>query len=946
MNRQGKNYFLIGFVCAIFIASGFYAGNVFAFEHPRYEITAAVDSAEKTIAAKEKVTFVNNADNPTQELYFHIYPNRKYTDEEMAFMARYAGYFKVNPFPEGFKQGKLEIQNVSLGGKNLDFRIEGADQTLLKVMLDAPLQKGESISVDIDFMAVIPHAYGRFGWHEDIMALARWYPILSVHDKEGWNTHPFYPFHRPFFSESANYSVQLTVPDNQVIIHSGDLISETQNSSGTKTVVLETENPVRDFSLALSPSYKIFETTEQGVAIKSFYKEGDEGRAKEALNDAKDTFNHYIKRFGVYPYKEFSIAPVYLGYGGEQMSNMIFIDTRVYGLPKFLSRYFDFLISHEAGHQWFYNLLGVDGFSNMWLEEGVNSYFNLEYLENKYGKDAAVVVLPKYLDWLLPNFSFRRGRDYRYKTIARTNLDRPVTGKLSSFTEPSSIFSITYGKGSRIISMLRYKIGDEAFKKVFKRIFQEYQFRNLTVDDFMRVCQEESGQDLREEFFDPWLSTTKKYDVAVNGVRGGKILLENRGEITMPVDLRVEFSDGTVKDMAWDGRGKTKEMAVDGAASVKVKRVSLDPNENILDIDRTNNIWPRQIYVKPVPLYVGLYDIALFQKEDAYNLIAGPELANSGIGIKAALHKPFDQSFYAASDYNFNEGLVQSRLGYQLNNVANKAQTVGFEVFNTQDKDGGEEDLAGAKAYFRRELWPASYGLGDINDHVTGYLIRNRSLARGFSIGGNEDSRNTSYLRKDEAIIGGVLHLGKAGTYPDPAQGYKLDALLENSGHFLGATQYFYRGSLDWAGYKPVTAKTKLALRLKYGWGFPYDKNLYELGGMEGLRGYDRKTLRGARMGLGSLEYRFPLKENINWKFLDNIFGVESVGGVVFVEAGKSWFENFEDTQLKKDAGIGLRVTVNVGSFLEKAILRLDMAQAINESKEDTHFWFGINQAF
>ena len=68
---------------------------------------------------------------------------------------------------------------------------------------------------------------------------------------------------------------------------------------------------------------------------------------KQALEIARDVMKFYSQRFGPYPYGEFSIAPVHLGYGGEQMSNMIFIDTRVFELPKILDRYFDFLISHE-----------------------------------------------------------------------------------------------------------------------------------------------------------------------------------------------------------------------------------------------------------------------------------------------------------------------------------------------------------------------------------------------------------------------------------------------------------------------------------------------------------------------------------------------------------------------------------------------------------------------
>ena len=267
-------------------------------------------------------------------------------------------------------------------------------------------------------------------------------------------------------------------------------------------------------------------------------------------------------------------------------------------------------------------------------------------------------------------------------------------------------------------------------------------------------------------------------------------------------------------------------------------------------------------------------------------------------------------------------------------------------MFAVDDRDGGEEDLAGGKLYLRKELWPAAYGLTDINDHITFYLLRDRSFKGDLTLSGLEDSRNVSYLKKDEAILGTNLHLGRSGPYPDPVEGYNLDWLLESSGHFLEATQYFYRSSLDWSGVTTVTPQSRLALRLKYGWGFPLDKNLYELGGWDGLRGFDRKTVRGARIGLGSLEYRFPVFNKLNIRLFDNAIGFESLGGVVFTDIGQAWNEVYKDSQLGKDVGIGLRATMNIGSFLEKVILRFDVARPIEEEDNDTHFWFGAGHAF
>ena len=71
--------------------------NAFSYQHAIYEIKANVDVEQKTIFAKQVVTFTNNSSIAVDELFFHIYPNRYYTKKEKKFMLNYGSYFHVNP---------------------------------------------------------------------------------------------------------------------------------------------------------------------------------------------------------------------------------------------------------------------------------------------------------------------------------------------------------------------------------------------------------------------------------------------------------------------------------------------------------------------------------------------------------------------------------------------------------------------------------------------------------------------------------------------------------------------------------------------------------------------------------------------------------------------------------------------------------------------------------
>ncbi|HOX54105.1 MAG TPA: M1 family aminopeptidase, partial [Candidatus Omnitrophota bacterium] len=814
---------------------------VFAYEVPSYDINCSLNTVDNTLEAQEKVIFTNNSDKNVGEVFFHIYPNRKYSREEKRFVQRYAGYFKVNPYPEGFQDSQFKINSVESKQAALSFNIEGDDLTILKVKLAKELLPKQKIELTIKFNFVIPHAYGRFGWHslsgkQKIISLGRWYPILSVLDKEGWHNYPFYPYHQPFFSDAANYKVKISLPKNQVIVHSGSVVGETENSDAIKTVVIASDKPIRDFSMAISDSFKVYALEYNGIKINSYYLSGDDFCGQKAAEFASGLIKFYSEQFTNYPYKEFSIVPVYLGYGGNQSSNIILMDTRIYKLPKFLIRYFDFLVSHETGHQWFYNLVGSDEYKEMWIDEGINSYFLLEYLESKYGKDASVLVLPKRFEKVIPNFSFREAASSRYIFLAKNGMDRPVLGKLSSFKEPSSIFSLTYGKGSMVLSMLRYIVGESAFKRIFNRYFKEYSFRNISVNDFIRVAEEESKQKLNG-FFDSWLNSSKFCDYAVKEVAKDKIILENRGSIQMPVKTVMEFEDGKFLIDTWFDDKKTRELMIQPGR--KLKSVKIDPGNNILDIDRINNFWPKSLYKRPVGLYYFVYEIPIFLNRDFYNLVYGPELASSGLGGRLTLQRPYDNILSLSTIYDFSEKVVKSVVGFEQRHILNKQLSLGFEIFNNQDTDGREDDLDGGKVYLRRELWPASYGLAEVNDHVSIYLIRNRDFEKSLISSNREDIDQFSYKRRQEAIAGADLTINRAGPYPDPEAGFKSSFSLENAGHFMGGRESFTRLMLDLSKYQLLFPRQKIALRLKYGLGYPDDKNLYYLGGYDALRGYD-----------------------------------------------------------------------------------------------------------
>jgi outer membrane protein assembly factor BamA len=421
--------------------------------------------------------------------------------------------------------------------------------------------------------------------------------------------------------------------------------------------------------------------------------------------------------------------------------------------------------------------------------------------------------------------------------------------------------------------------------------------------------------------------------------------LENRGTIEMPVATKIIYQDGAQALDSWDGRDKYHNIPINDK---KVRSIEVDPGNLIsLDLDRANNSWPRKFYFKSAPLYFFAYEIPLFLPQNSYNLVAGHSIGGSSLGVTSSLHKPFDTVLRLNSNYDFNAKAVESTLGYEIRTLFKKQTILGFEIFDFESSKA-KNDVSGGKVFLRKELWPASYGIFDANDHISLYFIRNQKIENTDYLNAKEDITQLHYRKRDESIFGITGSLGRYGPYADPDYGWKLIPTQEFAGHFFGGTESFWRTSVELNQYRLLLPKYnhKIASRMKLGWGGSDDKKLFQLGGAEGLRGYSLKTIEGSHMILGNLEYRLPVASNINLYFMNNVFGLDKLQMVGFFDLGKAWFADFSESDFKKDAGLGLRFHFDLLGFLERAVFRIDLAWPINDSQKEPQLWFGISQTF
>jgi len=925
-------------VTALFVA----AQAAWAFEDVRYDIRARFDPAASTLTATQKLSFVNDSGRPLREVYLRIYPNHRYSPREKRNLYKYASYFKTDPFPEGFEQGALTVTSLKDGAqKDLSFFVEGADETLLRVDLPDACPAGETCVLEMDFAVKIPHHLGRFGRYKDTFALNRWYPLLVVYEDGAWQRHPDYLLHMPYVSDAATYRLFIEAPQEYVVVSGCDEVEEESVASGKRTLRLKSSAPLRELTLAVSSAYACHRIEREGVIIESYYFKKDERQAAKAAAYAARMLAYYGERFGAYPYKKFSIAPVYLGYGGSQNAGLIFIDARAYRMPTFLDRYFEFLVIHETGHQWWYNVVGNDEYREVWLDEGINSYGTLEYFKHTYGPDAKIVDVPAWVERFVPNPSLDDVRAYRYRYFAKKGWDAAILQESSSFYEPSLIFTVAYSKGSQVVGMLAGLIGEENFEKLMRRYAERFRFRIARVADFTALAEEVSGKDL-SWFFDTWLHGVAVCDYGIFR-RGGRLVLKKVGDARMPLDVRLRYRDGTQEVLSFAGEASEEEIPVDGGR--ELLKVEADPAGRILDLDPINNHYPRLLNARLVPIYHGLYDIPLFLKDDRYHWLTGPSLSSYGIGVKSALRRPGDWTATIATHYDSNAESWISSAGFEKNNVFGRYVSWGFEFMDRQAQSDVEDDLQSYKVYLRREL-SLDYSVLEPNSHATLYFLHNRGLGQTGFIGTRQEAPNLRYRQKSESIFGVSWHWTQAGAFPDPAAGFRVTAVHEVAGHVAHGNDAFVRSALEYDRYIELGQGHKLALRLKGGGGHPKDKYLFYLGSDRELRGYRYKSIQGSAMMLGSAEYRFPVLRDLDVRLPWNVATLDAVQGVAFFDAGSAWYAHFNENGFRKDVGLGLRFYFNVAGAAERLGLRIDVATPLDGEDKDTRIWVGLNHAF
>src|SRR2546429_1088708 len=159
------------------------------------------------------------------------------------------------------------------------------------------------------------------------------------------------------------------------------------------------------------------------------------------------------------------------------------IDDRMFNMPHIGKRYPVYLLQHELVHQWWYGVVGTNGYAETWMDEGLATYFSHRLVTAKAGRDNKLLDYPKYLDWL-PNITREDFRNYGYLGVRARGQIFPTVQDMPQFGHLANLSAHAYDRGSKIVGMIEERMGETAFLDFMRAIYRKYQYRILRVADF------------------------------------------------------------------------------------------------------------------------------------------------------------------------------------------------------------------------------------------------------------------------------------------------------------------------------------------------------------------------------------------------------------------------------------------------------------------------------
>lgn len=384
-------------------------------------------------------------------------------------------------------QQPLKITKVTQDGIPLSLNSDGNAHF---IHLTKEQTIGETNSIVIYYEGIPKEAIrapwdGGFSWKKDKNGLD-----FIATSCQGLGASVWWPNKDHMYDEVENMDISVRVPSHLMNVSNGRLKNIEKHDDQTTTYHWTVKNPINNYGINVNiGDYVHFSEKFEGEAgtldLEYYVLKDHLEKAKVHFKDAPKMMKAFEYWFGKYPFYEDSFKLVEVPYlGMEHQSSVTYGNQFKKGyLGRDLSGTgwglkFDFIIIHEAGHEWFANNITYKDMADMWIHESFTAYSENLFVDYYYGKKAA--------------------SDYVIGTRKNIQNDKPI---IASYNVNASGSGDMYYKGANMLHTIRTIINnDKKWKAILRGLNATFFHQTVTTQQIENYISKTAGIDLSKVF--------------------------------------------------------------------------------------------------------------------------------------------------------------------------------------------------------------------------------------------------------------------------------------------------------------------------------------------------------------------------------------------------------------------------------------------------------------
>lgn len=547
-------------------------------------MTATLDEDSKVIQIQQEFTYVNDAREPLEHLFFNDWANA-YSDKTTALAKRFADEFRKSlHLAKDADRGITDILSVlDQDYRNVGWeRLPGKD--IVRIDLNESLASGDSTRLIFTYTVKLPpnkytpYGYGPLGGYY----LKDWYLTPAVFDST-WNLYSNKNL-EDLYTDITNTTINFIYPDS---LNLGTNFVDLSLSSfpGRQFATLKGNqrkscdvilNAYRPFKKHVTPFLFIvtdiqsrnYDDIRQGISIERIMR-----------------FIH--ENLGDYPYEQFLV------------SEIDFDKNPLYGLnqlPSFIRPYneqfqFEMKFLKTALIGYLKESVFMNPRKEKWVSDAIVNYLMIRYVETFYPEQKLLGSLSR--SWLLRGthlgqMDFNDQYSFLYMLMARRNLDQPLSTSNDSLIKFNQKIANTYKAGLGL-AYLRDYAGPDVVDLSIREFFETYKLREATPEDFERIIKKHSPKEV-DWFFDTYVTSSDQIDYKIADTKrirdSIQVTLRNKTGTEVPISLFGLRNDSVVSQYWFQGFEESQVFQIPDAGE---ERLVLNYNQTIPEFNQRDN---------------------------------------------------------------------------------------------------------------------------------------------------------------------------------------------------------------------------------------------------------------------------------------------------------------------------------------------------------------------